>query len=223
MFPHHWGLGGYIFLYHAAPLHYLPSILQSGALYAKSILAGQGIRPRRSAVRRDTMLGLTDWVHLATRPETPLLKDKLARGYPHVRFEFDREAVLNLPEVALLPYNTKAWHTRSAYVPVTDAAEKAEMLRRHDAAHCFPSLEVLVHYGLDFASLQKIHFAADDECQWTRDLLTVLDFDAPAPLAADPALAALYQPRETRLLTHDYFAACIVAKCVLPPPDIAFD
>lgn len=210
-------------LYHAAPLHYLPHILQSGALYAKSILAGQGIKPRQSAVRRDTMLGLTDWVHLSTRPDTPLLRDKLARGYPHVLLEFDRAAVLALPEVALLPYNTKAWHTRSAYVPVIDAAEKAEMLGRHDRAQRFPSLEVLVHYGLDFAPLQKIHFAADDECQWTRDLLTVLDSDAPAPLAVDTALAALYQPGETRLLTQDYFAACIAAKCVLPPPIIAFD
>ena len=95
-------------LYHTAPLHYLPHILESGALYAKSILAGQGIKPRRSAVRRDTMLKLTDWVHLSTRPATPLLKDKLVRGYPHVLFEFDREAVLALPEVALLPYTSTA-------------------------------------------------------------------------------------------------------------------
>ena len=212
-----------MFLYHAAPLHYLPSILQSGALYAKSILAGQGIRPRRSAVRRDTMLGLTDWVHLATRPETPLLKDKLARGYPHVLFEFDRKAVLSLPEVALLPYNTKAWHTRSAYVPVTDTAEKAALLREHDETHHFPSLEVLVHYGLDFTHLQKICFAADDECQWTRELLAALILPAFCPLAVAPTLTALYQPGETRLLTRDYFAACRAAGCVLPPPDIAFD
>lgn len=212
-----------MFLYHAAPLHYLPSILQSEALYAKSILAGRGIRPRRSAVRRDTMLGLTDWVHLATRPDTPLLRDKLARCYPHVLFEFDRDAVLALPQVALLPYNTKAWHTRSAYAPVTDPADKAEMLRRHDETHHFPSLEVLVHYGLDFTHLQKICFAADDECQWARKLLAALNLPVSLPFAMDPALAALYNPGETRLLTRDYFAACIAAQCVLPPPDIAFD
>ena len=212
-----------MFLYHAAPLHYLPHILQSGALYAKSILTGQGIKPRQSAVRRDTMLGLTDWVHLATRADTPLLKDKLARGYPHVLLHFDRDAVLALPEVALLPYNTKAWHTRAEYVPVTDAADKAEMLRRHDETHHFPSLEVLVHYGLDFNHLKKICFAADDECQWARELLTALSLQASVPLAVDPALAALYQQGETRLLTRDYFAACIAAQCVLPPPDIAFD
>ena len=210
-------------LYHAAPLHYLPHILQSGALYAKSILVGQGIKPRRSAVRRDTMLGLTDWVHLSTRPDTPLLKDKLARGYPHVLLEFDRDAVLALPEVALLPYNTKAWHTRAAYVPVTDPAEKAALLSCHDETNHFPSLEVLVHYGLDFTHLQKITSAADDECQWTDALTHALELRLPVPLAVDPALAALYSPGEARLLTRDYFAACIAANCVLPPPDIAFD
>lgn len=210
-------------LYHTAPLHYLPHILESGALYAKSILAGQGIKPRRSAVRRDTMLKLTDWVHLSTRPATPLLKDKLARGYPHVLFEFDREAVLALPEVALLPYNTKAWQTRSAYVPITNAAEKAEMLRRHDEEHYFPSLEVLVHYGLDFAYLTKITFAADDECRWATELLAMLKLEVAVPLGVDPALAALYMPGETRLLTRNYLAACGVAGCVLPPPEIAFD
>ena len=210
-------------LYHATPLHYLPHILGSGALYAKSILAGQGIKPRRSAVRRDTMLGLTDWVHLSMRSDTPLLQDKLARGYPHVLFEFGREAVLALPEVALLPYNTKAWHTRSAYVPVTDAAEKIEMLRRHDETNQFPSLEVLVHYGLDFTYLQKIVFPADNERVWVSDLLTVLSFNLPAPLIVDPALAALYVPGEIRLLTRDYLAACGAAGCVLPPPEIVFD
>ena len=210
-------------LYHAAPLHYLPPILESGALYAKSVLAGQGIKPRRSAVRRDTMLGLTDWVHLATRPDTPLLKDKLARGYPHALFVFDREAILALPEVALLPYNTKAWQTRAAYRPVTDPAEKAALLRRHDETPRFPSLEVLVHYGLDFAALQEIRFAADDECQGMNGLRAALDLVTPAPLTVDPALAALYAPGETWRLTRDYFADCIAAGRVLPPPEIAFD
>jgi hypothetical protein len=211
-------------LYHATPLHYLPHILQSGALYAKSILAGQGIKPRQSAVRRDKMLGLADWVHLSTRSDTPLLRDKLARGYPHALLVFDRAAVLNLPEVALLPYNTKAWRSRSAYVPVTDSAEKAEMLRRHDETHTFPSLEVLVHYGLDFAHLQKIAFAADDECQWMTDLITALGWEKPLPLEIDTALFPSFNcSSETRTATCDYLAACQEAKRLLPPPGIVFD
>ena len=213
-----------MYLYHATPLHYLPHILKSGALYAKSVLAGQGIKPRISAVRRDKMLGLADWVHLSTRSDTPLLRDKLARGYPHALLVFDREAVLSLPEVALLPYNTKAWRSRSAYVPVTDAAEKSELLRRHDETHLFPSLEVLVHYGLDFAHLQKIAFAAEDEHAWVTDLMTVLGWQTPLVMEVDTALFPLSgDSSETRLATRDYLAACQEAKCLLPPPEIAFD
>jgi len=211
-------------LYHATPLHYLPHILQSGALYAKSVTAGQGIKPRPSAVRRDKMLGLADWVHLSTRPDTPLLRDKLSLGYPHALLVFDRAAVLALPEVALLPYNTKAWHSKAAYVPVTDTLQKAEMLRVHDETHRFPSLEVLVHYGLDFAHLQKVAFAAEDECGWSVDLMTALAWETRVPLEVDTALFPLITcGGETRAATCDYLAACRLLGRLLPPPLIPFD
>ena len=213
-----------MYLYHATPLHYLPHILQSGALYAKSITAGQGIKPRASAVRRDKMLGLSDWVHLATRPDTPLLQDKMARGYPHALFVFDRAAILALPEVALLPYNTKAWHRKADYVPVTDAAEKAEMLRRHDSRRQYPSLEVLVHYGLDFAHLQTIVFPDDEERQWIIALLSALNCEPPARLEAGLGLLPPYRcGGNTRAATQRYFAACCDAGRLLPPPLIPFD
>jgi len=211
-------------LYHATPLHYLPHILSSGALYAKSVTAGQGIRPRSSAVRRDKMLGLTDWVHLSLRPDTPLLRDKLARGYPHALLVFDRAAVLSLPEVALLPYNTKAWHSKAAFVPVTDAAEKTELLRCHDEKHRYPSLEVLVHYGLDFVHLQAIAFADDEEREWLTALMTELGCELPAPVEAARDLFPPYNcGGETRLATRAYFAACREAGLLLPPPLIPFD
>ena len=213
-----------LFLYHATPLHYLPHILSSGALYAKSVTVGQGITPRSSAVRRDKMLGLADWVHLSTRPDTPLLRDKLARGYPHALLVFDRAAVLSSPEVALLPYNTTAWHSKAAYVPITDAAEKTELLRRHDEKRQFPSLEVLVHYGLDFAHLQRIVFADDEEREWLAALMTKLGCELPASLEADTGLFPPYHcGGKTRLATCDYFAACRAAGLLLPPPSIPFD
>ena len=213
-----------MFLYHATPLHYLPHILQSGALYAKSVTAGQGIRPRSSAVRRDKMLGLADWVHLSTRSGTPLLKDKLARGYPHVLFVFDRAAVLELPEVALLPYNTKAWHSKAAYVPITDAAEKAEMLRVHDEAHRYPSLEVLVHYGLDFTHLHKIVLPDKEERQWIVGLMAALGCETPVPMEVNAGLFPPYNcGGETRAATCNYLAACCKAGVLLPPPIIPFD
>ena len=211
-------------LYHATPLHYLPHILQSGALYAKSVTAGQGIKPRSTALRRDTMLGLTDWVHLSMRPDTPLLKDKLALGYPHALLQFDRAAVLALPEVALLPYNTKAWHSRAAYVPVTDAAEKTEMLRLHDETRRYPSLEVLVHYGLDFAHLMQIVFADAEERWWVSGLMTALNCPLPAALTAGADWFPPYAcGGETWTATQSYLEACRDAALLLPPPPIPFD
>ena len=213
-----------MFLYHATPLHYLPHILTSGALYAKSITAGSGIKPRSSAVRRDTRLGLSDWVHLSTRPDTPLLKDKLARGYPHALLVFDRAAMLDLPEVALLPYNTKAWRHRAAFLPITDANEKAETLRRHDVGLQYPSLEVLVHYGLDFAHLQRIVFADPDECAWVSGLMATLGCKPPAPLEANPAWLPPYAVGgATQAATRAYLEACHAAGALLPPPSITFD
>ena len=89
------------------------------------------------------MLGLADYVHLSLTPQTPLLADKLRRGYPHALLVFDAETVQALPETALLPYNTKSWHGRAAFAPVTDPMERAALLRRHAETGRCPSLEVL--------------------------------------------------------------------------------
>ena len=214
-----------MFLYHATPLHYLPHVLQSGALYPKSVLAARGIAPRPTALRRDRMLGLADWVHLSLRPDTPLLRDKLARGYPHALLVFDRAAVLALPQVALLPFNTKAWRSRAACAPVTDPAEQTDLLRRHADTGRFPSLEVLVRYGLDLAPLVRVAFVSEEERAWVADLAADLALPAPAPLAADAALFPI--GNEYRATTGDalaaYFAACRAARAPLPPPAIPFD
>ena len=212
-------------LYHATPLHYLPHILQSRALYAKSILAARGISPRPTAVRRDRMLGLADWVHLSLRPDTPLLRDKLRRGYPHALLAFDCEAVLALPGVALLPCNTKAWRTRAACQPVTDASERADLLRRHADTGRFPSLEVLVHYGLDLVHLLQVAFVSDEERRWVSELLIAVSLDAPALLITSSELfppAADYRATTGGALTA-YFFACREAGALLPPPAIPFD
>jgi len=213
------------FLYHTAPLHYLPHIFAGGALYAKSVLAAQKIIPRAGAARRDRMLGLADWVHLALRPDMPLLRDKLAKGYPHAMLVFERDAVLNLPEVALLPYNTKAWRTRSAFVPVTDPREKAALLKRQSESKRYPSLEVLVHYGLSLSPLNRAAFATEAERALVTEMLSALHILSPSLLTTDAALFPLpdyYQPT-TDAAINDYFAACREARLLLTPPAIPFD
>lgn len=171
------------------------------------------------------MLGLADWLHLSLRPDTPLLRDKLKCGYPHVLLVFERDAVLALPEVAFLPYNTKAWRSRADCRPVIEADEKQKMLRRHAEFGHFPSLEVLVHYGLDFAHLQQIAFVSGEERLWVTELLSSLAIAAPAPLDVSQEIfpaAPEYQPT-TREAILAYFAACKTAGRLLPPPAIPFD
>ncbi len=214
------------YVYHVTPLQYLPHVVRDGALYPKSVLAGRpGITPRVSARRRDRMLGLADYVHLSLSSRTPLLADKLARGYPHALLVFDRAAVLSLPQTALLPYNTKAWHTKAAYVPVTDRAGQEYLLRRHAEGGRYPSLEVLVKYGLDFARLTETVFLTQAEHDLCATLIEALGLSVSAPLRVD---AALFPPCDPyRPVTADalaaYFADCAEAGGLLPPPAIPFD
>lgn len=212
------------FLYHAAPLHYLPQIIADGALYAQSVLAARHIRPRATAMRRDKMLGLTDYVHLSFAAQTPLLADKVARGYPHVLLVFERDPVLALPETALLPFNAKAWRTRADCQPVTDADGKAHLLHLHAETHRFPSLEALIKYGLDFSSLVQIACLTDAERDLLTALLQTLNLTAP-PRETMPSLFPGHDAYAPSTLTAiaAYFDACHQAGAVLPPPSIPFD
>ena len=210
-------------LYHAAPLHYLPHILQSGALYPQSVLAARGILPRRTAARRDRMLGLQDWVHLSLTADTPLLRDKIAKGYPHALLVFPRAAVLALPHAALLPYNAKAWRSRAANQPVTDPAEMAELLRRHAETGRFPSLEVLVRYGLGLDLVTEVAFPDAASHAAAAALINALSLPAPAPLTVAPALFPALPPPPLSDALRDYFAACCAAGTLLPPPDWPYD
>lgn len=212
-------------LFHATPLHYLPHILQDGALYAKSILATRGIAPRATAVRRDRMLGLADYAHLSLEARTPLLVDKMRKGYPHALLVFDREAIFALPEVALLPYNTKSWHTRGDFVPVTDRNEQALLLRKHDDMGRYRSLEVLVKYGLNLSSLQRIAFAATDERESVLGLMQTLNLTAPAPMSVETETFLAGEPYQptTRDAVFGYFSACSRAGVLSSPPEIPFD
>ena len=213
-------------LYHVTPLQYLPHVLQDGALYPQSVLASRkGITARVSARRRDRMLGLADYVHLSLGSRTPLLADKITKGYPHALLVFDRAAVLALPQTALLPYNTKAWHAKAAFSPVTDLAEREKMLRRHAEGKGYPSLEVLVKYGLDLKSLTEIVFLMQTEHDLCAVLLQALGLIVPVPLRVDAAMFAprgAYRPVTVGALTS-YFTACAEAGTLLPPPAIPFD
>lgn len=72
--------------YHYAPLHYLPFILRAGALMSKSELRRAGFANshfRSTSSRQDEARGFADFVHLSTLAHPPILKAKLAGGFPH--------------------------------------------------------------------------------------------------------------------------------------------
>jgi hypothetical protein len=171
------------------------------------------------------MLGLADYVHFSLHPQTPLLADKLAKGYPHVLLVFDRACVMALPQIALLPYNTKAWYTRAEFTLVTDLVGVAEMLDLHERTTRYPSLEVLVKYGLDLAGLTRIVFSTDDERAMVEELLHSLGLAASAPFVTDAevfACGSAYRAL-TREAVAAYFDDCVRAGTLLSPPELPFD
>ena len=211
-------------LYHAAPLQYVPHILLSGALYAQSVLASQGITPRVSAARRDRMLGLADYVHFSLRADTPLLRDKLQKGYPHVLFLFEADAVFELPETALVRYNAKAWQSKSAYMPIADRLEMDRLLRQY-AAGRYPSMEAVVKYGLSLDHVTQIAFGTLQEQAMTEDLLHALGMVIATSCVTQPKLfpgMETYCPTTLEAISH-YFAQCCRDGKLLPPPSIPFD
>lgn len=209
-------------LWHAPPLHYVPAILASGALCPKADLTAPGILPRRTAKKRDGMMGLTGFVHFSLTPATPLLRDKLRRGYPHALFAFDGGALADLPH-ALLPYNTKAWRSRCCYAPVTHSWDKLRLLRGHDEQGRFPSLEFLARGRVPLGAAARIVFATDIESNQVAHLAASLDLTLPAPLVTDDSLLPPNYHPATGDAIEMYFEACRMAGRVLPPPEIAFD
>ena len=211
-------------VYHAAPLHYLPSILASGKLVSAQDGQALGILPRLSAKRRDRMLGVDKYVHLAFDLMTPLLCDKLAQGMPHVALAFDAGRVYaGQPDdtCALLPCNTKAFRSRAACAPEHGVSEMATLLKSREQFGRHPSLEFLVRGALPLDALIEITAFGERDAALARALLHALQ----------PEMAALlierYAPGYAEVgigQTQDYCHACIAAgAALLPPPKIEFD
>ncbi|NBC32650.1 MAG: hypothetical protein GVY13_08245 [Alphaproteobacteria bacterium] len=87
------------FAYHAAPLHYLPLICASGALYSKAQQRARFARPathfRSSSRDKDIDYGFGDFVHLFSADASPLLRSKLRQGIPHVELMIPIREILH--------------------------------------------------------------------------------------------------------------------------------
>lgn len=83
-------------VFHYAPLHYLLFIGRGGALFSKSELGKQGYDVthfRRTSRRQDDLRGFADYVHLTLTELPPILRAKLAAGFPHFEVRIPAAAV----------------------------------------------------------------------------------------------------------------------------------
>jgi hypothetical protein len=86
---------------HYAPLHYLPFIARRGALLSKAELRRKGFADthlRSTSSAQDERRGFSDYVHLTLDAHPPILRAKLARGFPHF------EVAIPAPHFAGLEY-----------------------------------------------------------------------------------------------------------------------
>ena len=209
-------------IHHAAPLQYLPSILVSGELIAGSIGAKLGIAPRASAVRRDRMLGVDRYVHLSFDKNTPLLRDKLAKGMPHVVLTFDAGAAyLSEPErCALLPFNTKSWRSRSALQAVADPVEMVFHLRRRAEFGRFPSLEFLVEERLSLAHSTCLTVFDRRDLDMVWQIVESLRPQMSPWIRMEVSTSYRVEPAQE---TYDFLAHCLQRGASIPLPAVDFD
>ncbi len=196
------------FYWHTTPLHFLPEILNEGALRAS-------VHPRPTALSRRRKLGLENYIHLSFSSQTPLLVDKLSRGYPHALLAFPPE-IAQLPGAAYLKYNTKRWAHREEFIPITDATEKQAFLAEWRTGR-YPSAELLIPEQLLLTYASALVFASQVEGDWLAafSLPTPPISIAPErfPAGSAPDLTLLWEWRES----------CERAGALLSPPDLPFD
>lgn len=87
---------GVEFVYHYAPLHYLPFIARSRCLLSKPALIRAGFTEqhfRSTSRKQDQDRGFSEYIHLAVGTQPPILKTKLAAGFPHFELEIPARAV----------------------------------------------------------------------------------------------------------------------------------
>ena len=77
---------GVEYVYHYAPLHYLPFILRTGELRSKSRLRSEGFGDshfRSTSATQDVHRGFESYLHATLSEHPPILTAKVGRGFPH--------------------------------------------------------------------------------------------------------------------------------------------
>jgi hypothetical protein len=206
-------------LYHATPLHYLPLILQANELRSQRLL-GYAMG-RKSARRRDRILGVDSSVHFSLSADTPLLRDKLAKGMPHIVLVSSTE---NLAEAAwsVLPCSTKAWRSKWQCRPVSEPFEMERILRMHDEGIRYRGLEILVQDRFLLTNLSEIIVHCTKEGDLVNKLLQRAGLSSIATKLSTARTAENYIPCRLEEIA-EYFENCWKEGKIQPPPNLEFD
>ncbi len=90
---------GIDYVFHIAPIHYLPFIAKSQKLKSKITLRNEGFLDthfRSMSKNRDEERGFGDYIHLSTIAYPPILKSKLKGGFPHICIYIPTSALDNI-------------------------------------------------------------------------------------------------------------------------------
>lgn len=77
-------------VFHYSPLHYLPFVCRAQKLMSKPELEQAGFAPthfRSTSSRQDINRGFGNYIHFALDARPPILRAKLAAGFPHFELE----------------------------------------------------------------------------------------------------------------------------------------
>jgi hypothetical protein len=207
-------------VYHVTPIHYLPDILISKELLSQHLVGYAHARP--TARRRDRMLGVDRYVHCSLSLSTPLLQQKIERGYSHAILKFDVGGV-GCDEIAILPCNTKAWRSRWQCQPVTDPVDIARAVRLHKSRAKFPSLEILVKDRLPLKYLKAIIVPTVQECKLVAELMSRLELGGVAPVEVAIGLKSRSTEPAGYPEIAEYFCSFGNSQQRIPMPILKFD
>lgn len=163
-------------VYHYAPLHYLPFIARSQALLCKPAITTAGFPDRHirsMSKKQDIARGFGGYVHLTLDPHPNILRAKLQAGFPHVKLMVPA-SVIDAIEFSLCRYNvamtrylrkdgkpgfpespTNGYYYEAQQIPVARLPEhKSTMLNAHLGRGTM--IEVLVHGSLELTEATTV-------------------------------------------------------------------
>jgi len=210
-------------LYHATPLHYLPSILAHRQLLCAERGQKLGITPRKTASRRDKMLGVQKYVHFYFDLLNPLLSDKLNKGMPHCVLEFNAGQIYtdNVDRCALMPFNTKVWRSRADAIPVENRDQMANMLSARDRFGRYPSMEFLVEGSVRVEKILPITVFCERDFEIAEQVSKI--FGVVTKPYVNLRIVNEYSASTGCSKTQHYLNLCVSTMLVQPLPNILFD